>query len=62
LRTTANRADLGELQIRTLDSVSFNARFAAFSSGDRTAEPLRKSAFDLLELSSQKTTAQAVGL
>jgi hypothetical protein len=40
LRTKANRADLEGLQIRTLDSVSFNAWFSAFSSGNRTAERL----------------------
>jgi hypothetical protein len=40
LRTKANRADLEGLQIRTLDSVSFNAWFSAFSLGNRTAERL----------------------
>jgi hypothetical protein len=40
LRTKANRADLEGLQIRTLDSVSFNAWFAAFSAGNLTAERL----------------------
>ena len=39
-RTKANRADLEALQIRTLDSVSFNAWFAAFSAGNTTAERL----------------------
>ena len=33
-RTKANRADLEALQVRTLDSVSFNAWFAAFDSGN----------------------------
>jgi len=37
-RTKANRADLEALQIRTLDSVSFNAWFTAFSAGNATAE------------------------
>ena len=36
-RTRANRADLGGLQIRTLDSVSFNAWFAAFTAGNANA-------------------------
>jgi hypothetical protein len=40
LRTKANRADLEALQIRTLDSVSFNAWFAAFTAGNRNAERL----------------------
>ena len=40
LRTKANRADLEALQIRTLDSVSFNAWFAAFSTGNLNAERL----------------------
>jgi hypothetical protein len=40
LRTKANRADLEALQIRTLDSVSFNAWFTAFSAGNATAERL----------------------
>jgi hypothetical protein len=39
-RTKANRADLEGLQIRTLDSVSFNAWFAAFTAGNATAERL----------------------
>ena len=39
-RTKANRADLEALQLRTLDSVSFNAWFAAFVAGTRTAEQL----------------------
>jgi hypothetical protein len=39
-RTKANRAQLEGLQIRTLDSVSFNAWFAAFSSGNSGAEHL----------------------
>ncbi len=41
-RTKANRADLEALQLRTLDSVSFNAWFSAFvaanSNGERLAE------------------------
>jgi hypothetical protein len=40
LRTKANRTDLEALQIRTLDSVSFNAWFTAFSAGNATAERL----------------------
>lgn len=40
LRTKANRADLEGLQIRTLDSVSFNAWFAAFAAGNSGAERL----------------------
>jgi hypothetical protein len=39
-RTKANRADLEALQLRTLDSVSFNAWFAAFSAGNVSAERL----------------------
>ena len=39
-RTKANRADLEGLQIRTLDSVSFNAWFAAFTAGNAGAERL----------------------
>ena len=39
-RTRANRADLEGLQIRTLDSVSFNAWFSAFTAGNATAERL----------------------
>lgn len=39
-RTKANRADLEALQTRTLDSVSFNAWFAAFSVGNAKAEAL----------------------
>jgi hypothetical protein len=39
-RTKANRADLEGLQIRTLDSVSFNAWFSAFVAGNRKAERL----------------------
>jgi hypothetical protein len=37
-RTKANRADLEALQLRTLDSVSFNAWFAAFVAGSTKAE------------------------
>src|SRR5271165_7687831 len=39
-RTKANRADLESLQIRTLDSVSFNAWFTAFTAGNTNAERL----------------------
>src|SRR5271166_2234466 len=39
-RTRANRADLEGLQIRTLDSVSFNAWFSAFVAGNSNAELL----------------------
>jgi hypothetical protein len=39
-RTKANRADLEALQIRTLDSVSFNAWFSAFTAGNANAEQL----------------------
>jgi hypothetical protein len=41
-RTKGNRADLEGLQIRTLDSVSFNAWFAAFSAGNANAERLAR--------------------
>src|SRR6476469_2191667 len=37
-RTKANRADLEGLQIRTLDSVSFNAWFAGFTAGNVDAQ------------------------
>jgi hypothetical protein len=40
LRTKASRADLEALQTRTLDSVSFNAWFAAFVAGNKRAEAL----------------------
>jgi len=40
LRTKANRADLEGLQIRTQDSVSFNAWFSAFVAANTTAERL----------------------
>jgi hypothetical protein len=40
LRTKANRADLEALQLRTLDSVSFNAWFTAFTAGNASAERL----------------------
>ncbi len=40
LRTKASRADLEALQTRTLDSVSFNAWFAAFVAGNARAERL----------------------
>ena len=39
-RTKANRADLESLQIRTLDSVSFNAWFTAFVAGNANAQQL----------------------
>lgn len=39
-RTRANRADLESLQLRTLDSASFNAWFSAFIADDPTAERL----------------------
>lgn len=39
-RTKANRADLEGLQVRTLDSVSFNAWFSAFVAGNTNAERL----------------------
>jgi hypothetical protein len=41
-RTKANRADLEGLQVRTLDSVSFNAWFSAFSAGNANAERLAR--------------------
>jgi hypothetical protein len=40
LRTKANRADLEALQVRTFDSVSFNAWFTAFTAGNANAERL----------------------
>lgn len=40
LRTKANRADLGALATRTLDSVSFNAWFTAYLDGNRRGEQL----------------------
>lgn len=39
-RTRANRADLEALQLRTLDSVSFNAWFAAFTANNAVDERL----------------------
>jgi len=39
-RTKANRADLEALQVRTIDSVSFNAWFTAFVAGNANAERL----------------------
>ena len=39
-RTNANRNNLQALQIRTLDSVSFNAWFAAFAASNANAERL----------------------
>jgi hypothetical protein len=41
-RTKGNRADLEGLQVRTLDSVSFNAWFSAFSAGNANAERLAR--------------------
>jgi hypothetical protein len=38
MRTRANRADLEALQIRTLDSVSFNAWFAGLTAGNVNAQ------------------------
>ena len=40
LRTKANRADLEAIVTRTLDSVSFNAWFTAFTAGNLQAERL----------------------
>ncbi len=40
LRTKANRADIEALVTRTLDSVSFNAWFAAYVAGNKRAEQL----------------------
>ncbi len=39
-RTKANRADLEALQLRTIDSVSFNAWFTAFVNGNKSGEVL----------------------
>jgi len=39
-RTKANRVDLEALQLRTLDSVSFNAWFTAFTAGNTRAEAI----------------------
>jgi hypothetical protein len=39
-RTKANRANLEALQIRTLDAVTFNAWFTAFTAGDRGDQSL----------------------
>ena len=44
-RTKANRADLEGLQIRTLDSVSFNAWFGAFVAGNSAGELLAEKQF-----------------
>lgn len=41
-RTKANRADLEGLQLRTLDSVSFNAWFTAYSNNNVEAERLAR--------------------
>jgi hypothetical protein len=38
MRAKASRANLEALQIRTLDSVSFNAWFAGFTAGNRNAQ------------------------
>lgn len=43
-RTKANRADIEGLQIRTLDSVAFNAWFGAFVAGNSEAEHLAENA------------------
>jgi hypothetical protein len=40
MRAKANRANLEALQIRTLDSVSFNAWFTGFTTGNRNAQRL----------------------
>src|SRR6476661_7076095 len=45
LRAKANRNDLEALQIRTLDSVSFNAWFVAFTAGDANAQRLAEKRF-----------------
>jgi len=42
LRTKASRADLEALAIRTLDSVSFNAWFAAFTTGNVRAQRIAR--------------------
>jgi hypothetical protein len=39
-RTKASRSELEALQLRTLDSVSFNAWFTAFSTGNKNGERL----------------------
>jgi hypothetical protein len=44
-RTKANRADLEALQIRTLDSVSFNAWFTGFTAGNTNAQRLAEKRF-----------------
>jgi hypothetical protein len=44
-RTKANRANLEALQIRTLDSVSFNAWFAGFTTGNENAMRLARKRF-----------------
>jgi hypothetical protein len=44
-RAKANRADLEALQIRTLDSVSFNAWFAGFSAGNANAQRIAEKRF-----------------
>src|SRR6478752_5165844 len=44
-RTKANRADLEALQIRTLDSVSFNAWFAAFTAENAKAQRIAEKRF-----------------
>jgi hypothetical protein len=40
VRTKANRADLEALQLRTVDSVSFNAWFTAFVAGHRRGQQI----------------------
>jgi hypothetical protein len=42
LRAKSNRSDLEALDIRTLDSVSFNAWFSAFAAGNVRAEQLAR--------------------
>jgi hypothetical protein len=44
-RAKANRSDLEALQIRTLDSVSFNAWFAGFSAGNVNAQRIAEKRF-----------------
>jgi hypothetical protein len=44
-RAKGSRADLEALQIRTLDSVSFNAWFAGFSAGNTNAERIAEKRF-----------------
>ena len=44
LRAQANRADTEAIVTKTLDSVSFNAWFSAFSVGNKRAEATRREA------------------